>query len=109
MPRDASGHPIRENTDFVCIFWGGEICRSTMLQGISFAGASRRVLAHPGIDFPFEKPYLLTRASPQDDARSEANSLKLGKYSIAYSIIVSHYKHKTESLETALGPGLKPA
>ena len=41
-----------------------------------------------GIDFPFEKPYLLTPASPQDDARSEANSLKLGKYSIPYSIIV---------------------
>ena len=30
-----------------------------------------------GIDFPFEKPYLLTPASPQDDARSKANSLKL--------------------------------
>ena len=29
-----------------------------------------------GIDFPFEKPYLLTRASPQDDARNKANSLK---------------------------------
>jgi len=30
----------------------------------------------PGMAFAFEKPYLLTRASPQDDACSEANSLK---------------------------------
>ena len=66
-------------------------------------GVSRQI---PGIDFPFEKPYLLTRASPQDDARSKANSLKTAAVAVDREfvyiemgnllpvIIIRHHHHR---------------